>query len=184
MLTKGLCYVTGFEPQDDALLALEQARGPNERYLPYAVGDGGAHTLNICRAPGLTSLLTPDPVNLKLFDYLRPLGDVIQRVALQTHRLDDISEIQHLDFLKIDIQGTELAVFQSGRDKLAECVAIQVEVSFVTLYENQPALGDVDLELRSQGFMPPLFRRGEELGDRPVCGRRRSSPIAESASGG
>ncbi|MDT7769725.1 MAG: hypothetical protein QOI30_2735, partial [Mycobacterium sp.] len=157
MLTQGLCHVTGFEPQHDALLELQEACGPNERYLPYAVGDGEAHTLNICRSSGMTSLLKPDALNLKLFDYLRTWGEVIERVPLQTHRLDDIGKIRHLDFLKIDIQGTELAVFQSGRNKLAECVAIQVEVSFVTLYENQPPLGDVDLELRSQGFMPHCF---------------------------
>jgi FkbM family methyltransferase len=157
MLTQGLCHVTGFEPQHDALFELQKTRGPNECYLPYAVGDGRAHTLNICRTSGMTSLLTPDPVNLELFDYLRTWGDVIERVPLQTHRLDDIREIQHLDFLKIDIQGGELAVFQGGRSKLAECVAVQTEVSFVTLYENQPSLGDVDLELRSQGFIPHCF---------------------------
>ncbi len=96
-------------------------------------------------------------MNLRLFDYLRPLGDVIDRVPLQTRRLDDIDEIEYLDFLKIDIQGGELAVFHGGRSKLAECVAIQTEVSFVTLYKDQPALGDVDLELRSQGFTPHCF---------------------------
>jgi hypothetical protein len=93
-------------------------------------------------------------VRLGLFANLPLLGDVIERVALQTRRLDDISEIQHLDFLKIDIQGGELAVFQGGKTKLAEAVAIQTEISFVTLYKNQPSLGDIDLELRRQGFLP------------------------------
>lgn len=157
MLTGGLCHVTGFEPQQDALLELQRIHGPNERYLPYAVGDGGAHTLNICRASGMTSLLTPDWVNLGLFEILHSLGEVIEQVPLQTCRLDDIAEIEHLDFLKIDIQGGELAVFENGRNKLAQCVAIQTEISFVTLYENQPAWGHIDLELRSQGFMPHCF---------------------------
>jgi FkbM family methyltransferase len=157
MLADGLCQVTGFDPQHEALIELQNTHGPNERYLPYAVGDGGSHILNICEASGMTSLLTPDPVNLRLFELLYPLGDVIERAALETRRLDDIVEIQHLDFLKIDIQGGELAVFQSGRRKLAECVAIQTEISFVTLYEDQPAMGDIDLELRSQGFVPHCF---------------------------
>ncbi len=157
MLAEGLCHVTGFEPQQEALLELQRMKGPNERYLPYAVGDGGAHTLNICRASGMTSLLEPDPATLGLFEVLKPLGEVIERVPLQTRRLDDISEIEHLDFLKIDIQGGELAVFKGGKAKLAEAVAIQTEISFVTLYKNQPSLGDVDLELRSQGFLPHCF---------------------------
>jgi hypothetical protein len=125
--------------------------------LPYAVGDGGARTLNICSASGMTSLFEPDQAALGLFDVLRPLGEVIDRIPLQTRKLDDISEIQHLDFLKIDIQGGELAVFQGGKVKLSEAVAIQTEISFVPLYRNQPSLGDIDLEMRSQGFIPHCF---------------------------
>jgi FkbM family methyltransferase len=154
MLSAGLCRVTGFEPQEDALLELQRRKGPNERYLPDAVGDGGEHLLNVCVAPGMTSLLEPDPKTLALFDVLKRLGEVTDQIPVQTRRLDDIAEIEQLDFLKIDIQGSELAVFRNGTAKLSRTVAIQTEVSFVTVYRNQPSLGDVDLELRRQGFIP------------------------------
>lgn len=157
MLAAGLCRVTGFEPQQDALLQLQRMRGPNERYLPYAVGDGGTHTLRICRGSGMTSLFEPDPDTLDVFEILKPYGEVIERVSLPTQRLDDVTEIDSLDFLKIDIQGGELAVFEGGRKKLAHAVAIQTEVSFVTLYEDQPAIGEIDVELRQQGFIPHCF---------------------------
>ena len=154
MLAAGLCRVTGFEPQEDALAELQRRKGPDETYLPYAVGDGGKHTLNVCVAPGMTSLLEPDPVTLALFDFLRPLAEVVRRQPLQTRRLDDIDEIRELDFLKIDIQGGELAVFRNGAQKLSHAVAVQAEVSFVPLYKGQPVMGEVDLELRRQGFIP------------------------------
>lgn len=157
MLAAGLCGVTGFEPQQDALLELQTKKGPRECYLPYAVGDGDSHTLNICRSSGMTSLFELDPATLSAFGVFAHLGEVIERVPLQTRRLDDISEIEHVDFLKIDIQGGELAVFSGGKAKLAETVVIQTEISFVPLYKGQPALGDVDLELRSQGFLPHCF---------------------------
>lgn len=157
MLSAGLCRVTGFEPQEQALLELQQKQGTNERYLPYAVGDGGAHTLNICVASGMTSLFEPDPTTLDLFDVLRPLGEITSRVPLKTRRLDDIPEVRYLDFLKIDIQGGELAVFKGGAAKLSQAVTVQTEVSFVTLYKNQPSLGDIDLEMRRQGFIPHCF---------------------------
>ena len=157
MLADGLCRVTGFEPQRAALQELERRKGPNERYLPYAIGDGGAHVLNICRAPGMTSLLQPDPETLDLFGALKPLGEVIQRIPVQTRTLDAVSEIQHLDLLKIDVQGSELDVFQGGTARLSQAVAIQTEVSFITLYRNQPAFGEIDLELRGQGFVPHCF---------------------------
>jgi FkbM family methyltransferase len=157
MLAAGLCRVTGFEPQEDALARLNAKKGPNERYLPYAIGDGERHRLRICRAPGMTSLLEPDPTMLALFDVLRPLGAVVREVDVETRHLDDLDEICGLDFLKIDVQGSELAVFRGGRAKLAQTVAIQVEVSFITLYKDQPALGHIDLELRAQGFVPHCF---------------------------
>jgi len=32
MLAEGLCHVTGFEPQQEALVELQRMKGPNERY--------------------------------------------------------------------------------------------------------------------------------------------------------
>ncbi|OBG25085.1 FkbM family methyltransferase [Mycobacterium sp. 852002-51057_SCH5723018] len=157
MLAAKLCRVTGFEPQPEALQKLEAMRGLNEVYLPYAVGDGAEHTLTVCRGSGMTSLFEPDPDTLNLFEYLKLLATVVDRVPVHSRKLDDITEIQHVDFLKIDAQGSELAVMQSGATKLAEAVVVQAEVSFVTLYREQPCLGEVDLELRAQGFIPHCF---------------------------
>nr|WP_264993273.1 FkbM family methyltransferase [Mycobacterium montefiorense] len=105
----------------------------------------------------MTSLLEPDPAALDVFEYLKLPAEVVQRLPVQARRLDDIDEIEHIDFLKVDVQGGELAVFQGGTVKLAETVAIQTEVSFVSLYKDQPTLGDIDSELRGQGFVPHCF---------------------------
>ncbi len=157
MLRDGLCRITGFEPQAEALAALLRRKGPLETYLPYAVGDGNVHTLNICAASGMTSLYEPDPATLEIFAALKPLGQVVNRLPIQTRRLDDIEEIEALDFLKIDIQGAELSVFRHGKQKLSDAIAIQVEVSFMALYRDQPGHGEVDIELRAQGFVPHCF---------------------------
>ena len=157
MLDSGLCTVTGFEPQPAALAELHRLKGPFETYLPYAVGDGETHRLTVGQAAGMTSLLRPDPKRLALFNGFTQWGAVIDEFEVSTHRLDDIDELGEFDLLKIDIQGGELMAFQSGRRKLADAVAIQTEVSFVPLYEDQPVFGEVDLELRSQGFLPHSF---------------------------
>lgn len=157
LIEAGLCDLVGFEPQVPALEKLRKMAGPHETYLPHVVGDGQAHTLHQCRASGMTSLLPPDPATLDLFAGLLPLAEVEREAAVETVRLDDLAEVGSVDFLKIDIQGGELAVFRHGRTKLAEAVAIQTEVSFVPLYQEQPVLGDVDLELRAQGFIPHCF---------------------------
>ena len=154
LLRAGLCRVTGFEPQEAALRELLRHKGPNETYLPYALGDGAPGTLRVCHANGMSSLFEPDAKALSLFAGFTEWGKVTARLPVQTHRLDDIAEIGALDYLKIDVQGSELAVFRGARAKLARAVAIQTEVSFITLYEKQPAFGEVDVELRAQGFVP------------------------------
>lgn len=157
LLQSKLCKVTGFEPQPEALEKLNQQKTELENYLPYAIGDGNQHTLKVCQYSGMTSLLEPNPDTFDNFLALKANATVLERVLISTHQLDDIDEIQAVDFLKIDIQGTELSVFQSGKQKLSNAVAIQTEISFITLYENQPSFGEIDIELRSQGFIPHCF---------------------------
>ncbi len=157
LLDANLCNITGFEPQSDALEKLNSNKGNHERYLPYAIADGQEHLLNICEYSGMTSLLEPDERAFEHFIALKPNAVVKQRISIPTQKLDDIAEIEILDFLKIDIQGAELTVFQFGRNKLKNTVAIQTEISFMTLYKNQPAFGEIDVELRAQGFVPHCF---------------------------
>jgi FkbM family methyltransferase len=157
MLQNRLCRIFGFEPQEAALEALQSRKSDLETYLPYVVGDGAKALLRICRSPGMTSLFEPDPNMLAHFANFSEWGRVVEEVVVATRRLDEIAEITALDFLKIDVQGSELAVFRHGRQRLAEAVAIQAEVSFLPLYKGQPVFGEIDLELRSLGFVPHHF---------------------------
>ena len=154
MLAAGLCEVTGFEPQPAALARLEQKKGPHERYLPYALADGSERILHVCELEGMTSLLVPDPEHLALFNLFPTWGTVKERIPVATKKLDDIAEIGHLDFLKMDVQGAEREVLAHGRGKLAGTVVVQTEVSFVPLYKHQPSFGEIDLALRALGFLP------------------------------
>lgn len=157
LLAAGLCRVTGFEPQQDALAELHRRAGPHETYLPHAVGDGGTHTLHLCAAAGFASLLEPDPDQLAVLVDFPRLAAVTGTEQVTTHRLDDIAELGRVDLLKIDIQGGELAVLQAGRTALREVVAVQTEVGFHRLYRDQPTFAEVDLELRHQGLVPHRF---------------------------
>ena len=157
LMNLGLCFVIGFEPQASALANLMSKKGDMENYLPYAIGDGENHTLNICRASGMTSFFEPDQKTYESFEMFKSLGQVIEKIDIDTVRLDDVSDIKRIDFLKIDIQGGELSVFQNGRTKLKDAVFVQTEVSFVKLYKNQPSFSDIDQELRSVGYIPHCF---------------------------
>ena len=157
MMAQRLCTVVGFEPQPDAWEKLNTQKGDLETYLPYAVGDGAAGTLKVCHAPGMSSLFNPEPRTLRCFPAFSVFGHVVKEIPVQTRTLDSITEITALDHLKIDVQGSELAVFLNGGAKLAGCTSIQTEVSFIPLYAGQPVFGDIDLALRSLGFVPHMF---------------------------
>jgi FkbM family methyltransferase len=157
MLEKRLCRVTGFEPQEHALAALNSRKSDLETYHPYVVGNGHKGKLRVCVSSGMTGLLVPDQNALSHFARFSEWGTIVGEYPVQTRRLDDIAEIGELDFLKIDVQGSELAVFGSGRQKLKQAVAIQTEISFLCLYKDQPTFADIDAELRKQGFIPHAF---------------------------
>ncbi len=154
LLAEGLCQLTGFEPHSAALERLVAKAGAHERYLPFALGDGEVHTLNICRYSGWTSLLQPSRRALQAFPFYQNNAEVIKRQDLQTHRLDEIEQLVPVDFLKIDVQGSELMVFRHGRKTLNDVVVLQTEVSLALLYDDQAAFGEVDSELRRSGMMP------------------------------
>ena len=157
LLESGLANVTGFEPQAAALERLTQSAGPNERYLPYVIADGAEHTLHLCASDGFTSLLTPDPAQLALLTDFPRLAEITSTETVQTARLDDVLELPRLDLLKMDVQGGELAVIEGGSRLLGEAVAIQTEVGFHRLYAGGPTFADIDLALRSHGFVPQGF---------------------------
>jgi FkbM family methyltransferase len=163
LLQKRLCRVVGFEPQPEALAKLNARKSDCETYLPYVIGDGSPQTLRICASDGMTSLLRPNAALLHHLGGYEFWGRVTAEVPVTTRRLDDIAEIEELDFLKIDVQGSELSVFRHATRLLRSAVAIQTEVSFLPLYEEQPVFGAVDLALRERGFVPHAFagiRRG------------------------
>ena len=157
MLDRRICRVVGFEPQQDALARLNSSKSDLETYLPYAVGGGGSARLYVCRGAGMTSLFEPDKNVLSHFPKFLEWGQVVSELEVMTRRLDDIAEIDRIDFLKIDVQGSELSIFKSGRARLAKAIAVQAEVSFLPLYREQPVFGEIDLELRGQGFVPHSF---------------------------
>jgi FkbM family methyltransferase len=153
LLQAGYADVVGFEPNREALAKLETLKGPNETYLSHAVGDGRKHTLHLCAASGMTSLLEPNLKVLSLFHGFPNWAQVIATEKLKTVRLDDVPETEGVHLIKIDIQGGELMVFKNAVKRLASTLVIHTEVEFMQMYVDQPLFADVELFLRQQGFV-------------------------------
>ena len=160
LLRAGHCAVTGFEPQEDALAKLNEAKGPHETYLPNAVGDGSEQTLRLYRSAGFTSIYPPDEPAMAFLG--KPGWARVEReVPLTTVALDDCAGVAPFDLLKIDIQGGELGVFRGAKRLLSTALAVISEVRYYPLYEGEPMLGAVDQELRDQGFLLHKFMFNE-----------------------
>jgi len=163
LLDKGLAEVIGFEPVAEECDKLNSKSDGKHLYLPYFIGDGTKGIFHLCNYSMTSSLYEPNSALLRKFQHLDELVQVIEASKVDTHRLDDIKEIEDIDLLKIDIQGAELDAFNGATRVLKQAVAVHTEVEFVPLYKKQPLFSDVDEKLRSCGY---LFHRFHGLSGR------------------
>jgi FkbM family methyltransferase len=153
LMHAGHCRVIGFEPQT----SLWPPQTDNCATFADVIGDGGLATLHVWNAPGMTGFFPPDEAMLRVFDPTSAggtsWGRVISKREVRTRRLDDIEQVEAIDFLKIDAQGAELAVIKGAERKLTDAVCIQAESWFLPLYDGQPLFRDVDAALSELGFV-------------------------------
>ena len=56
------------------------------------------------------------------------------------------------DFIKLDVQGGELAVLQGAQRVLSQCIGVEAEVEFSSMYVGQPLFGEVCDFLNESGL--------------------------------
>ena len=151
------CFLYGFEPNEEEFKKLNST--DKKKYFNYAVGNGQIETLNICSAPGMTSILEPDFEYLKLFHGFSDWAKVTKKVKVQTKKLDDVNFDKKIDFLKIDVQGYEHEVIKNGNKKIKDCLVVQLETSPIPLYKNEKSFAHVCLQLENLGFQLHSFNQ-------------------------
>tara|TARA_E500000178_G_C16903037_1_gene698972 strand:- start:168 stop:1016 length:849 start_codon:yes stop_codon:yes gene_type:complete len=158
LIDENIANLNAFEGDERQSDKLKSKYGNNIKLFNKFLFDGSFQNLYLA-APnsGMTSLLKPNEKVLNFFNGFNKFGKIEKIEKIQTEKLDDISDLPFIDFAKLDIQGSELTVLKNGSLKLKKCLAIQLEVSFVCLYENQPSFGDIDLWMRKNGYIPHRF---------------------------
>ena len=170
LLEMDIGHLTAVEGDKRQMKKIEEFFGKDKvTFLNYFLFDGKEHKVYMCHPnSGMTSLFKPYRKALEFFNGFEIFGKVEQVIDVQTTRLDDVSDINKVDFLKMDVQGAELEIMKNGDKKLRKCLAIQLEVTYFPLYENQPSFGEIDLYLRSKGFLPHLFLENKKWSIAPT----------------
>jgi FkbM family methyltransferase len=151
--TNSILY--GFEPNEDEYKKLIPT--DKKKYFNIAVGNGKVETLNICDAPGMTSILEPDLQYLNLFHGLAEWAKIIKKINIQTKKLDEINFKEKIDFFKIDVQGYEYEIINHGRRKIEESLIVQIETSPIPLYKNEKPFSHICSALEKLGFNLHMF---------------------------
>lgn len=99
--------------------------------------------------------------------FRRPSGDTLRYYPLFSDEMEDIrvsaitldqftadAGIEHIDFLKLDIQGGELLAFEGARSLLRRRAVsvIQTECYFISHYDNAPMFWDQASYLSKYGY--------------------------------
>ena len=157
LVNAGRARIIGFEPNAVECERVNKKYGEPHRFFPYFVGDGQPATFHETNWVQTGSLYEP---NSPLLEKFQNLAEIVRPVAthpVNTTRLDDIAEIDDADFIKIDVQGSELPIFRNASRALSRALFVQTEVEFVEIYRDQPMFADVDKFLRGNGFQFHTF---------------------------
>lgn len=154
---ENLASVLGFEPNKSALDKLESMKKPGDIFLDYAIGDGTKKPYFTCRAQGMSSNLEPNSEFLSLFQAYPSWSEILDISTVQTHRLDDIPQARNCDYIKIDVQGSELDIFKNSEEILKDVMIIHTETMFIEIYKDQPLFSDIEIFLRTHNFMFHTF---------------------------
>ncbi len=130
--------------------ALSEVTGKLEFYLTPGAGAAGL------KEPDMTRL---EEITTKGRSFEENLGKTVfegyKKFEVPCSRLADFSAKKnwnYIDYLKIDVEGSEYELLQGAGDLLKTTGVIKAEVCFIPFRKNQKLFSDVDLYLRSFGF--------------------------------
>lgn len=148
--------IIGFEIEKDVCEKMNANSRQGVKYYPLALGKANERRkLYITKHPMCCSLYKPNEDLIKLYNNFE-IAYLKEETEINTVSLDyfiDKHEIGNIDFIKIDVQGAELDIFQGASKALKNVLKIVCEVEFVPHYQNQPLFGDVCNHLIKHGLM-------------------------------
>ena len=145
------------EPLAEPFEVLRELAALDKRWAVIRAAAGsrsGSATIHVAANGGASSSILP---MLDLHARVAPNATFVADEPVDISRLDDLVEPQVRDavsvFTKVDVQGFELEVLAGGPATLGRSSLVQLEMSFLPLYDGAPTYKDV-LEIMGQnGFL-------------------------------
>jgi FkbM family methyltransferase len=147
--------IVSFEPLASAYgrLSVVLADDPGWTAHNLALGsEPGKTTINVASNSDSSSLLPMLDTHIEA----APSVQYVAEETISVERLDDVAgdvvQAARRPFLKIDTQGFEREVLAGGADTVKRCVGLQLELSFVPLYEGGMTADEAIGWAYGQGF--------------------------------
>lgn len=149
--------IISFEPLSEPFSVLESKASTDSLWdcQRCALGDvDGTITINVAGNAGQSSSVLP---MLKSHQSALPSANYIGTEDVPMHRLDSVApkilRATDVSFLKIDVQGFEKQVLAGSKSTVNDrCVGIQLELSFLPLYEGGMLIREALDLIYSLGF--------------------------------
>lgn len=155
--------IVSFEPLSDAFARLSAhiADDPLWSARNCALGEeAGAAEINIASNSASSSLLPMQAAHREAEPSVGYVGTETIAVQRLDDLIDDLAGPDERVFLKIDTQGFERQVLAGGPKAVARCVGLQLELSFVSLYEGGMLVDEALATAYGAGFHLAVIEQG------------------------
>jgi FkbM family methyltransferase len=145
--------IVSFEPLAGALARLEERARDDPRWechrLVLGSWDVPSVELNVADNSQSSSVLAMESAHISAF----PTSTYVSTEQVPMARLDSLDlPLPESAMLKADVQGYELEVLRGAAGVIGRLKMVELELSVVSLYKDQPLLQEVVQEMQSLGF--------------------------------
>lgn len=146
----------GFDPDKEECARLSASLPSNYRFEPICLGSRtGKCKVFITKEPACSSLYRPNEFYFEHYKQLSGM-ELTGTSQAKVSRLDKWckrNSLRHIDYLKLDSQGSELSILKGCGKLLKTVLALDIEVQFNPLYLGAAPFWQVDKLLRKAGLV-------------------------------
>ncbi len=151
--------IVGFEPDEEECRRLNKAFSrKNQKFYPTALYDcKGERNFYLTNSPSCSGFEPIDPEFSSRFPEFPVNNSVLEVSKIKTTSIDEFikrENLKQVDFLKVDVEGSELAILHGAKQTLhsKNVLGVLVEVWWEKSIKDNPPFAELDSYLRSQGF--------------------------------